>query len=189
MVRRCSNNFELTSTLCMWTDGSDIRTLRSISKNISSPLSGPQMFQLTTPAGGRLSPRPVILYGRIWRNLFGLVLTNETFLNTVMIILPFAKMFNIQYGKRFLTARNNDIAEDLSASHFLHNSSCNVYLRHERLEQFFVWPKARSVVETEARPDFGITHLQDWMLLSRFCRTAVLLLRASYRYVINQKRR
>lgn len=85
----------------------------------------------------------------------------------------------------FLTVRKKDIAWDLRVSISLPGSVFNNCLRHVLNTKFYLsCPTARSVVETETKSDFDITHLQNLNLLFSVAKTAVLLLQANFCNVI-----
>lgn len=65
-------------------------------------------------------------------------------------------------------------------------TACNMFKLQIAL---FSWRKAHLFVQTEAIYDFVITNVEDQTLLSSLSGTELLLLRASYRYVIDSEHR
>lgn len=137
-------------------------------------------------AGGLLSLREIIRYRQTCINLSGLVLSDRIFPDTVSTILTCAETFGVKYGTAFLKKRKKNIVEDLQAVKFLHGRNFNNCQRQIRIAKFFPrCPTARSLLETESKAEFGITHLQNRTLLSSVRETAVLVLRAADRHVSN----
>lgn len=144
------------------------------------------MCLLTTPGGGPLSWRKIVLYRRTCIQCCGIVLSKETFLETVSTILTFAKMVEIQYETAFLTAPQGESEKEPKASNFLHCSSFNTSLRQVLITKFFLlYPAARYFVESEPKSKSGIKQLQNWKLQFKVLRTAVGLLRRTHHYIIN----
>lgn len=124
---------------------------------------------LETSAGGSVSTRNIVLYGRTCSSLSDLVLSNQTLLRIVLATLMHAETFEIEYRMAFVTARIRDMAENLYPFNFLHGGSFNDCLRHFRIAKCILrGDTARSFVGTEAKFDFDITYLKTGCCYTAF---------------------
>lgn len=107
-------------------------------------------------------------------------------LDTLKIILTFARSFEIQYRVSILEASNGNIFEGLQASNLLQGASEMWCLRHFGIAKFLLCcSSAFWYIEEEVPDIFGVTHVQDGLLLTASFEDAVLLLVGARRYVAN----